>query len=587
LGMLLAVPTVALAADLLTEAELSSDINLRTEVAPNATENFDIKVWARGNINNNTNVTGVATITNAYTMGSTGAITANTGSGSTTTVTFAKNHNYGNDGETCPASVPTQATGVTGRGCASDPFIVPATLSVGAVDAGKTGTLTVGAVGSNALGTTSTATCSTSSTANDPGSTPDATDCTRDQGFVEVVDPNTAPSVPGVPSGTSPNQGAFVLNWTASTDAQSNPITYTLQHKDADDASFSNVATGITGNLYRFGLDGPDADTNPDNPVEGEGTWTYRVSASDGSLSSAFSAASSAIVVDDTNPNAPSAAADRDPDYNPTGTDNDWFLNTVTVSFTDNGDPGLPDGSDGSGVDLSTLSGPVIKNTSGPHTVSDTVDDNAGNTSAQGSLTVQVDADRPTVDLTCPTGSVVQGSTASASWTANDDHSGLATDASGSISPLNTSAIGPQTATAPAGTAEDNVGLQSLVDTCSYNVIYNWSGFFSPVDDLPTLNLVKGGSSVPMKFNLGGNQGMGILAAGYPKSISIPCDSTAELDALETVATAGSSGLNFDSTTNQYNYIWKTDKAWTSGCRQVEVKLIDGTSHRANFKFSK
>jgi hypothetical protein len=118
-------------------------------------------------------------------------------------------------------------------------------------------------------------------------------------------------------------------------------------------------------------------------------------------------------------------------------------------------------------------------------------------------------------------------------------------------------------------------------------VNYNWSGFFSPVDNLPTLNVVKGGSSVPMKFNLGGNQGMGILAAGYPKSISIPCDSTAELDALETVATAGSSGLNFDSTTNQYNYIWKTDKAWTSGCRQVEVKLIDGTSHRANFKFSK
>jgi hypothetical protein len=118
-------------------------------------------------------------------------------------------------------------------------------------------------------------------------------------------------------------------------------------------------------------------------------------------------------------------------------------------------------------------------------------------------------------------------------------------------------------------------------------VNYNWSGFFSPVDNLPTLNVVKGGSSVPMKFNLGGNQGMGILAAGYPKSISIPCDSTAELDALETVATAGSSGLNFDSTANQYNYIWKTDKAWTSGCRQVEVKLIDGTSHRANFKFSK
>jgi hypothetical protein len=68
LGMLLAVPTVALAADLLTEAELSSQVIAPTDVAPDATTNFDIKVWARGNINN-PSATGDAVITNAYTRG--------------------------------------------------------------------------------------------------------------------------------------------------------------------------------------------------------------------------------------------------------------------------------------------------------------------------------------------------------------------------------------------------------------------------------------------------------------------------------------------------------------------------------------
>ena len=33
-----------------------------------------------------------------------------------------------------------------------------------------------------------------------------------------------------------------------------------------------------------------------------------------------------------------------------------------------------------------------------------------------------------------------------------------------------------------------------------------------------------------------------------------------------------------------YNYVWKTDRGWRS-CRELIVKLVDGTYHRAVFDF--
>ena len=51
--------------------------------------------------------------------------------------------------------------------------------------------------------------------------------------------------------------------------------------------------------------------------------------------------------------------------------------------------------------------------------------------------------------------------------------------------------------------------------------------------------------------------------------------------------TAGNSSLSFDPLTDQYNYVWKTEKSWGGTCRQLVVKLNDGTEHIANFKFTK
>ncbi|HEY3153650.1 MAG TPA: PxKF domain-containing protein, partial [Candidatus Binatia bacterium] len=116
---------------------------------------------------------------------------------------------------------------------------------------------------------------------------------------------------------------------------------------------------------------------------------------------------------------------------------------------------------------------------------------------------------------------------------------------------------------------------------------YNFTGFFRPVDNYPTLNVVKAGSAVPVKFSLDGYQGLNIFAAGYPASFEGACDASVPQDLVDETVTAGGSSLSYDSTTGQYIYVWKTDKGWGNKCRQLVVKLSDGTVHWTNFKFTK
>ena len=117
--------------------------------------------------------------------------------------------------------------------------------------------------------------------------------------------------------------------------------------------------------------------------------------------------------------------------------------------------------------------------------------------------------------------------------------------------------------------------------------LFPFTGFFQPVDNLPTVNSVKAGSAIPLKFALGGDQGLGILAAGSPTSVPIACSASDPVDAIEQTATASNSGLSYDAATGQYTYVWKTDKGWAGTCRLLTLTLTDGSVHTVEFKFTK
>src|SRR6185369_2559556 len=109
-----------------------------------------------------------------------------------------------------------------------------------------------------------------------------------------------------------------------------------------------------------------------------------------------------------------------------------------------------------------------------------------------------------------------------------------------------------------------------------FHVNYPYSGFFAPISNTDT-NGVQAGSAVPIKFNLGVDQGMGILAAGSPRSREVSCATGATLGSPAAATPPGNSGLQYDALLNQYTYVWKTDKAWAGTCRTLEVSLADGS----------
>jgi hypothetical protein len=116
---------------------------------------------------------------------------------------------------------------------------------------------------------------------------------------------------------------------------------------------------------------------------------------------------------------------------------------------------------------------------------------------------------------------------------------------------------------------------------------FEFKGFFSPVDYSPVVNIAKAGSSVPLKFSLTGYQGMAVLAAGSPGSQAKSCSDSAPLDTVEETATAGASSLTYDAASDRYSYVWKTEKAWSGSCRELLLRLSDGSLHTASFRFAK
>jgi hypothetical protein len=141
-------------------------------------------------------------------------------------------------------------------------------------------------------------------------------------------------------------------------------------------------------------------------------------------------------------------------------------------------------------------------------------------------------------------------------------------------------AIGTTPVTCTATDAAGNVAKGSF----NVNVQRTIKGLYQPVEMNRVLNTVKGGSSVPIKFEVvAGSVEETATAVVAPISVKqFNCDPGAALDPIGVTAT-GNTSLRYDTTAGQYVYNWQTPK--TKGiCYQVGISTTDGKTVIALFK---
>jgi hypothetical protein len=206
-----------------------------------------------------------------------------------------------------------------------------------------------------------------------------------------------------------------------------------------------------------------------------------------------------------------------------------------------------------------------------------------GLVNAYKAVTEAEDVTAPTVAVTGVTQGqqVTLGVPVAPACTTSDAGSGVAKPAT--LSVTGGPKVGSFTATCSGG--RDRAGNTAAPVSVAYQVVFGWHDFGAPIN-AGKLNVVKAGSAVPVKFGLSGNQGLDIFSGGAPTVQTVACDTSAPQDPVETTVTAGSSSLTYDAASDQYSYVWKTQKTQARTCARLAVTLVDGTTHTADFLFN-
>lgn len=212
--------------------------------------------------------------------------------------------------------------------------------------------------------------------------------------------------------------------------------------------------------------------------------------------------------------------------------------------------------------------------------------DVAGNTTPAGvkQAVVKVDTVAPSVALVdgpAEDESYYFGSVpASPTCTASDATSGVA--GACSISGFDQT-VGTHTVVA---TATDRAGNVSTAQRTYTVLAWTTKGFYSPVDMGGALNIIKGGSTVPLKFEMfAGSTELtspsDILSFTTAK-VSCAALAGAVTDEIEVLSTGGTS-LRYDTTGGQFVQNWKTPTG-AGVCYKATMTAQDGSTVVAYFK---
>ncbi len=157
-----------------------------------------------------------------------------------------------------------------------------------------------------------------------------------------------------------------------------------------------------------------------------------------------------------------------------------------------------------------------------------------------------------------------------------------ATDNAGRTATASATDNAGQTATA---SATDNAG-QTATASATYTVLaWTLGGTYQPVDMGRVLNIAKGGSTVPLKFEVfaGATELTTTSAIASFKTATVSCGTLGtETDEIESVST-GSTSLGYDATGGQFIQKWQTPKG-AGVCYRATMTTLDGSSLVAFFK---
>lgn len=274
-------------------------------------------------------------------------------------------------------------------------------------------------------------------------------------------------------------------------------------------------------------------------------------------------ATASGINIDKT---APSVSASASPAPNANG----WNNTNVTVSFS---------GTDSLSGMASCDANVVLSSEGADQSASGSCLDNAGNTASATASNIDIDKTAPTVALV---GGPANGGTyyfgsvpAAPTCSASDALSGL--DGACTVSGYGTG-IGFHTVSASAKDLADNTAVSA---SSTYEVkAWTINGFYAPVDR-GIHNIVKGGATVPLKFEVfAGPTELNDTSIVSVFTQRIGCTAGTG-DDIEQYAT-GNTSLRYDTVSGQFIFNWKTLKS-PGSCYRVTLTTLDGTSIFADF----
>jgi len=141
--------------------------------------------------------------------------------------------------------------------------------------------------------------------------------------------------------------------------------------------------------------------------------------------------------------------------------------------------------------------------------------------------------------------------------------------------------VGDHTITA---TAKDLAGNETTVEVHYTVLAWTLTGFYQPVDMNGVYNVVKGGSTVPLKFNVfaGPTELTDVAVVKSLVVTQVVCNEGTVQDDIETTATGGTS-LRYDFAGGQFIYNWKTPSQ-KGVCYRVTMTTQDNSPLVAYFK---